>query len=146
MSIEMLMTQSFPRRKMDFPHRQFQFTTHGKLIEHNYNSPIVENHTSVWNWISFQFQKMFGIFHQVVVYNKIFGNNSNFFLFIVFCDPAITCNDKGICAVDGTCNCDPSFYGDNCTSKLKRLKETYLDHFKKLFFCHFFIAGCHDFM
>ena len=77
---------------------------------------------------------------------KCFGNNCIFFLFIVFCDPAITCNDKGICYVDGTCKCDPSFYGDNCTSKLRKLKETYLVHFKiNNFSFTFFIAGCHDF-
>ena len=51
--------------------RQFQFTKHGKLIEHNFNSLIVENHTALGNWISCLFQKMFEIFHQVVVYKKI---------------------------------------------------------------------------
>ena len=51
--------------------RQFQFTTHGKLIEYNFNPPIVENHTSLGNFISFQFPKIFGIFHQVAVYDTI---------------------------------------------------------------------------
>ena len=78
---------------------------------------------------------------------KCFGNNWHFFIFIVFCDPAITCNDKGICTIDGTCNCDPSFYGVNCTSKLTKIKGDISSSFqnKQFFFYHIFIAGCHDF-
>ena len=41
-------------------------------------------------------------------------------LFIEFCDPAITCNGQGICTIDGTCKCDPVFYGETCLSKLRK--------------------------
>ena len=81
-----------------FPHslRQIQFTTHGKLIEHNFNPPIVGNHTSVGNFISFQFPKCLesSIKWWKIWYNfacnivertycateeKCFGNNCHFF-------------------------------------------------------------------
>ena len=43
----------------------------GCSLEYNFNPPIVENHTSLGNFISFQFPKIFGIFHQVAVYDTI---------------------------------------------------------------------------
>ena len=53
----------------------------------------------------------------------------------VQCDAAQNCSSQGICGPDGACNCDPSFYGENCISKLRKLKETYLGYFKiKKFF------------
>ena len=51
---------------------------------------------------------------------KLLGNNASFLLFIVFCDSAITCNGQGICTIDGTCKCDPVFYGETCLSKLRK--------------------------
>ena len=69
-----------------------------------------------------------------------------FIVKIVQCDAAQNCSSQGICGPDGACNCDPSFYGEDCISKLRKLKETYLVHFKiNLSFTVFFIAGCHDF-
>ena len=44
------------------------------------------------------------------------------FIQIVECDAAQNCSSKGICGPDGACDCDPSFYGDNCTSKLRKLE------------------------
>ena len=41
---------------------------------------------------------------------------------IVECDAAQNCSSQGICGPDGACDCDPSFYGDNCASKLRKLK------------------------
>ena len=52
-----------------------------------------------------------------------FANNC--LLFIVFCDPAITCNGKGICTIDGTCNCEPVFYGETCLSKPRKICDKY---------------------
>ena len=46
-------------------------------------------------------------------------------LFIVFCDPAITCNGKGICTIDGTCKCEAVFYGETCLSKLRKNSDIY---------------------
>ena len=49
---------------------------------------------------------------------------------IVKCNAAQNCSSHGICGPDGSCVCDPSFYGDNCISKLRKLNETYLGYFK----------------
>ena len=68
----------------------------------------------------------------------------SFLLIIVFCDPAITCNGKGICNSDGTCNCEASFYGESCTSKLRILGDKYQFIWKLTFFIYlFFLVGCH---
>ena len=65
-------------------------------------------------------------------------------LFVVFCDPTITCNGKGVCTIDGTCNCDPVFYGETCLSKLWKNCDIYLVHYKtNIFISNFFVAPCH---
>ena len=63
-----------------------------------------------------------------------FAKNS--LLFIVFCDPAITCNGKGICTIDGTCKCEDVFYGEACLSKLRKKCDMYLVHYNTNIF-HF---------
>ena len=69
-----------------------------------------------------------------------------FFVKIVKCNAAQNCSSQGTCGPDGACVCDPFFYGDDCISKLRKLKETYFVHFKiNIFLLTFFIAGCHDF-
>ena len=40
------------------------------------------------------------------------------FVWIVECDAAQNCSGQGICGPDGACQCEATFYGDNCTSKL----------------------------
>ena len=46
-----------------------------------------------------------------------------FFAKIVKCNAAQNCSSQGICGPDGSCVCDPSFYGDNCISKLRKLMD-----------------------
>ena len=64
---------------------------------------------------------------------------------IVECDAAHNCSSQGICGPDGACDCDPSFYGDNCTSKLRKICDEYLVDFKTNMFSlqTFFVAVCH---
>ena len=58
---------------------------------------------------------------------------------IVECDAAHNCSSQGICGPNGACNCDPSFYGDNCISKLRKICDEYLVHFKtNIFYLPFF--------
>ena len=49
---------------------------------------------------------------------------------IVECDAAHNCSSQGICGPDGACDCDLSFYGDNCISKLRKICDEYLVDFK----------------
>ena len=66
---------------------------------------------------------------------------------IVECDAAQNCSSQGICGPDGACDCDPSFYGDNCISKLKKICDEYLiwrltsinENFWKVWFLKYFI-------
>ena len=38
--------------------------------------------------------------------------------FLAFCDAATTCNGNGACNIDdGTCDCDESYYGIDCSGK-----------------------------
>ena len=39
---------------------------------------------------------------------------------VVECDAALNCSGHGICGPEGACQCDPTYYGDNCTSKLRK--------------------------
>ena len=55
--------------------------------------------------------------------------NFKYFVWIVECDAAKNCSSQGICGPDGACDCDPSFYGEKCTSKLRKLEAKYLVHF-----------------
>ena len=41
----------------------------------------------------------------------------------MICDPATTCNGNGVCNDDGTCQCEPFFYGEYCISKLEKLGD-----------------------
>ena len=52
-----------------------------------------------------------------------------FFAEIVKCNAAQNCSSQGICGPYGACDCDPSFYGEKCTSKLRKLEAKYLVHF-----------------
>ena len=40
-----------------------------------------------------------------------------YFVWIVECDAAQNCSGHGICGPDGACQCEATFYGDNCISK-----------------------------
>ena len=64
---------------------------------------------------------------------------------IVECNSAHNCSSQGICGPDGACDCDPSFYGDNCSSKLRKICDEYLVDFKTNMFSlqTFFVAVCH---
>ena len=63
---------------------------------------------------------------------------------IVECNAAHNCSSQGVCGPDGACDCDPSFYGDNCTSKLRKICDEYLVHYKtNIFISNFFVAPCH---
>ena len=63
-------------------------------------------------------------------------------LFIVFCDPAITCNGKGVCTIDGTCNCETMFYGETCLSKLRKNCDIFLIHHKTNIFYFKLFHSC----
>ena len=67
---------------------------------------------------------------------------NNCLLFIVFCDPAITCNGKGICTIDGTCNCEAMFYGESCLSKLRKNCDIFLVHHKTNIFYFKLFHSC----
>ena len=43
--------------------------------------------------------------------------NFKYFVWIVECDAAQNCSGHGICGPDGACQCEATFYGDNCISK-----------------------------
>ena len=64
---------------------------------------------------------------------------------IVECNAAHNCSSQGVCGPDGACDCDPSFYGDNCSSKLRKICDEYLVDFKTNMFSlqTFFVAVCH---
>ena len=66
------------------------------------------------------------------------------FVIIVECDAAKNCSSQGICGPDGACDCDPSFYGENCISKIRKICDEYLLHFEtNIFLSIFFVAACH---
>ena len=46
--------------------------------------------------------------------------NFKYFAWIVECDAAQSCSGQGICGTDGACQCEATFYGENCISKIDK--------------------------